>query len=96
MLDRAGNNDTGLFPLATSGSPPSFRIGTISDSFHGEGNTDVKSGLFMINIYLDKRKRIIVHRVAPEDDVASHLQAQIKREKNPSLWSFYINCGLRE
>ena len=25
-------------------------------------------------MYLDKRNRIIVHRVAPEDDVGSHLQ----------------------
>ena len=40
----------GLFSLATSGCPPSFGIGTISDSFHGEGNTDVKSELFMISV----------------------------------------------
>ena len=46
ILDRAGNNDTGLFPLATSRTPPSFRIGTISESFHDAGNTDVKSELF--------------------------------------------------
>ena len=26
---------------------------------------------------LDKRKRIIVHRVAPEDDVRGHLQKNI-------------------
>ena len=38
----------GLFSLATSGCPPSFGIGTISNSFHGEGNTDVKTELFMI------------------------------------------------
>ena len=54
ILDSAGNNDTGLFPLATSGSPPSFRIGTISDSFHGEGNTDVKSELFMISVKIGR------------------------------------------
>ena len=54
ILDRAGNNDTGLFSLATSGSPPSFGIGTISDSFHGEGNTDVKSELFMISVKIGR------------------------------------------
>ena len=54
ILDRAGNNDTGLFSLATSKSPPSFGIGTISDSFHGEGNTDVKSELFMISVKIGR------------------------------------------
>ena len=54
ILDRAGNNDTGLFSLATSKSPPSYGIGTISDSFHGEGNTDVKSELFMISVKIGR------------------------------------------
>ena len=44
----------GLFSLATSGCPPSFGIGTISDSFHGEGNTDVKSELFMISVKIGR------------------------------------------
>ena len=54
ILDRAGNNDTGLFSSATTGSPPSFGIRTISDSFHGEGNTDVKSKLFMISVKIGR------------------------------------------
>ena len=40
--------------MAISGSLPSFGIGTISDSFHGEGTTDVKSELFMISVIIGK------------------------------------------